>query len=237
MRSAAPCAHINSSVRRGPQAVPAKMPRIGSGASATAHAITFRNGLGVWQVRVLDQLVQLASEENGVVQPDVPVWLGHLRHPPGQPSPRARRQTTTQAAAGSTARSMDPGHHVRMSGWRVLGVDACKAGGSGSPCRKGRSAPTPRQESVILSRTLAAAAAGSYRDRHLDRLARHGTPTATRITQTAARGLSGSGCHPSGDARRLSGHPGGLARASRAFRFCFNRAFRPWFRRLALARV
>ena len=37
--------------------------------------------------------------------------------------------------------------------------------------------------------------------------------------------------------RRLSGHPGGLARASRAFRFCFNRAFRPWFRCLALAKV
>lgn len=151
------CAHINSSVRRGQQAVPAKMPRIGSGASATAHAITFRDGLGVWHVRVLDQLVQLASEENGVVQPDVPV-AGSSPTSTGQPSPRARRQTTTQAAAGSTARSMDPGHHVMMSGWRVLGVDACKAGGSGSPCRKGRSAPTPRQESVILSRTLAAAA-------------------------------------------------------------------------------
>lgn len=81
------CAHINSSVRRGQQAVPAKMPRIGSGASATAHAITFRDGLGVWHVRVLDQLVQLASEENGVVQPDVPVWLGHLRHQPASHRP------------------------------------------------------------------------------------------------------------------------------------------------------
>lgn len=155
----------------------------------------------------------------------------------GQPSHRARRQTTTQAAAGSTARSMDRGHHVRMSAWRVLGVDACKVGGSGSPRRKGRSAPTPRQESVILSRTLAAAACWQL-SRSTSRSA-----CPTRDADSYADHTDGRradcpvlGVIPLG-MRRLSGHPGGLARASRAFRFCFNRAFRPWFRCLALAKV